>query len=295
MMACSSSQGKLLYLYTFRTRREVRCVEEGLCFCGPVISPFTLFSTHLLLPYPYLVILSTSPYSFPYIQLNMAWLQSLRLDDAKHDEKERVRVHVDCDRGEITNQYHRDRKALSNGQENVVRVRGTSLAISPGHKRCLPTYGKPAMKKRLHPLDLLAVGLSLVYLILAVVAVENKTISWRLGLINYQLILSGFLLSVMNLCLGSVTPTLFLLIEARFGSSTLQKYDGILRNQLFSSGLGLIWRLVLGLMMALPLALSAAYKGFIGGESVMKVNATSYVGNASYYGIFAPLDGQMLQ
>ena len=116
----------------------------------------------------------------------------------------------------------------------------------------------------------------------------SESISWRLGLKNYQLIVVGFLLSIMNLSLGSVAPTLFLLLEARFGSSTFQNYDGIIRNQVFSSRLSFVWRLVLGLMAALPLGLSAAYKNFPGGESAMKVNAATYIGNASYYGMFAP-------
>ncbi|KAI9718457.1 MAG: hypothetical protein M1812_004178 [Candelaria pacifica] len=98
----------------------------------------------------------------------------------------------------------------------------------------------------------------------------------------------------MNLSLRSVTPTLFLLIEARFGPSTLQNYDGIVRNQLTSSRLGFAWRLVLGLMLALPLALSAAYKSFSGGQSLMRINPAAYTGNGSYYGMFAPPGLQLL-
>ncbi|KAI9669136.1 MAG: hypothetical protein M1831_000728 [Alyxoria varia] len=98
----------------------------------------------------------------------------------------------------------------------------------------------------------------------------------------------------MNLCLGSVSPTLFLLLEARFGSSMLQNYDGILRNKPLSSRLGLVWRLVLGLYLALPLGLSASYKSFAGGESAMMVNAATYTGNTSYYGMFGPPGLQLL-
>ncbi|SLM39208.1 hypothetical protein LPUS_09700 [Lasallia pustulata] len=41
-------------------------------------------------------------------------------------------------------------------------------------------------------------------------------------------------------------------------------------------------------MLALPLGLSVAYKNFPGGESAIQVNGTTYIGNASYYGMFAP-------
>ena len=41
-------------------------------------------------------------------------------------------------------------------------------------------------------------------------------------------------------------------------------------------------------MLALPLGLSAAYKNFFGGESIMLVDAMTYAGNESYYGMFVP-------
>jgi hypothetical protein len=108
---------------------------------------------------------------------------------------------------------------------------------------------------------------------------------------NHQLIVVGFLISIMNLSLGGITSAFFLLIEARFGASTLQNYDGIIRNKFLGSGLGLVWRFVLALMMLLPLALSVAYKNFTDGASAARIDAVSYVGrNQSQYGIF-PLPG----
>lgn len=47
---------------------------------------------------------------------------------------------------------------------------------------------------------------------------------------NYQLIVLGFLLGIVNTCLSSVTPILFLLLEARFGSVTLQNCFFILKS-----------------------------------------------------------------
>lgn len=157
-----------------------------------------------------------------------------------------------------------------------------------------PPLGKPIKKKKIHILDVLITLLSLLCLVIAIVTVANESISWRLGVGNRQLIVLGFLLSIMNLCLGSLTPSLFLLLEAKFGPSTIQNYDGILRNRPLSSRLSLTWRMTLGLMMALPLGLSAAYKNFFGGESIMMVNAMSYTGNESNYGMFVPPGLQLL-
>ena len=156
------------------------------------------------------------------------------------------------------------------------------------HQQSPPSLGKPTRKKKIHMEEVLITLLSLLCLVIAIVTVANESISWRLGIGNRQLIVLGFLLSIMNLCLGSLAPTLFLLLEAKFGPSTIQNYDGILRNRPLSSKLSLAWRLALGLMLALPLGLSAAYKSFSGGESTMMVDATSYIGNKSYYGMFVP-------
>ena len=216
-------------------------------------------------------------------KIDMTFSRYLRLNDAQQSK-----IHRPTDRAiHGMEDFASQNQWVSKGdQEKLLWVRESSSTISPDRPSISPTYGKPATKKRLHTLDILAACLSLACFIFAVVAVGNETVSWHLGRNNYQLIISGFLLSIMNLCLGTVTPTLFLLIEARLGSSTLQNYDGIVRNQLMSSGLNPAWRLALGMMLVLPLGLSVAYKNFTGGESVMNVNVTDYIGNASYYGMF---------
>lgn len=99
-----------------------------------------------------------------------------------------------------------------------------------------PPLGKPIRKKKIHIRDILITLLSLLYLVIAIVTVANESISWRLGVGTRQLIVLGFLLSIMNLCLGSLAPTTFLLLEAKFG-------DGILRNRPLSSRLSLTWRM----------------------------------------------------
>lgn len=48
------------------------------------------------------------------------------------------------------------------------------------------------------------------------------------------------------------------------------------------------------MLVALPLALSVAYKTFTGGESVKTIDASAYIGNTTYYGMFAPPGLQLL-
>lgn len=152
----------------------------------------------------------------------------------------------------------------------------------------MPPLGKPETKDRINISDLSVAALSLVCLAMSVMAVADEAVSWRLGVANNQLIVVGFLLSIINLCLASVTSTFFLLIEAKFGSSILQNYDGILRNKPTASRLGLPWRVVLTLFIILPIAISVAYKTFKGGQSSKIVKSAEYVSIPTYYGIVAP-------
>ena len=159
----------------------------------------------------------------------------------------------------------------------------------PNRRPSLAPLGVPTVKKRLYISHVLAAIVSLIGLALEITAVANVKVSWLLGQKNYQLIIVGFLLSIMNLCLASTAPSLFLHVEARYGSSTIQNYDGILRNQILGLRLDVLWRLILGLMTILPLGLSVAYKTFTGGYSALAVKPADYIGNTSYYGMFAPL------
>ena len=219
----------------------------------------------------------------------MALSQWKRSNDPQYDELHLSTAHTNLFTEEVTYSSCGSRTPFVGDREKLLPLRDTCSSASPNGKPSFTPLGKPTVKKRLHLLDISAAGSSFICLALSTIAVANESVSWRLGVKNYQLIVTGFLISVMNLwCLASVAPTFFLLLEAKFGPSTLQNYDGILRNQFLSSKLSLLWRLVLGLGLALPLGLSAAYKSFTGGVSAMQVNATAYIGNTSYYGMFAP-------
>lgn len=151
-----------------------------------------------------------------------------------------------------------------------------------------PPLGIPATKKRFRARDTIVGAISLFSLAMAVLSVANESVSWHLGVGNDQLIVVGFLMSIMSLCLNTVAPNLFLLLEAKFGSSTVQNYDGIIRNKPLASRLSFTWRLVIVSMLALPVGLSVAYKKFAGGSSALKIDSTSYISNTTYYGIFVP-------
>lgn len=125
--------------------------------------------------------------------------------------------------------------------------------------------GKSAQRKRFEPAPTLATITSLVCLGLGICVITSRLrIAWTFGF-NGQIIAVGFLLGIMNLCMGMVLPHALLLLEARFGSSILQNYELLLTGRVFTHKATLIWRIVLAILIALPLGLSVAYKRFAGG------------------------------
>ena len=85
----------------------------------------------------------------------------------------------------------------------------------------LEPLGVPTVKKRFPISHTLIAIVSLICLALAITVVATEKVSWLLGRQNYQLIIVGFLLSIMNISLNSIAPRLFLHFEARYGPSTL--------------------------------------------------------------------------
>ncbi|KAI9707816.1 MAG: hypothetical protein M1836_000778 [Candelina mexicana] len=115
--------------------------------------------------------------------------------------------------------------------------------------------GQPHRKPYLNTVDLLAVSSSLACLVISVFVVAPQ-----------------------------VAPTLFLILEARWGSR-LQTYDAILRNTAVLSQTGLLWRVIILSLIVLPLALGAAYKRFTNGRSSIAMTTE----RPGYYGARAPL------
>lgn len=105
-------------------------------------------------------------------------------------------------------------------------------------------------------------------------------ISWRLG-DKWQIIVIGLLLGVQNLCLQRVVSNSFVLLEARLGKSIIQNYNAILRNQSMGSHTHPAWRAALITLSILPLALSIAYKRYLGGTSLAPIR-NKFFTNFSY-------------
>ena len=219
----------------------------------------------------------------------MASLWQKRSSSADYAELQSTTSFATQDRANRDYAYHPHSTSSLSDQDSLPNSQAPTIRVPSFQSPSVVALGKPTNKRRLHSLHALSAALSLVCLSVAIAAVANERWSWSLGKDNRQLIVLGFLLGIMNLCLASVTPTAFLLLEARFGPSTLQNYEGLLRNQVLSARLSFFWRLLLALMLALPLALSVAYKTFTGGESRLRVKAANYDHSyASYYGMFAP-------
>ena len=151
------------------------------------------------------------------------------------------------------------------------------------------SIGKPQRKKIVDFIDCFAVLLSLLCLGVAIITVSPYTlVPFRLGL-KRQLQIIGFLLSVMNQCSLIVTPKFFLTVEARFGRSTLQNYDAILRKAVFLSKTYFPWRLLLFAQIAFPIVLSFLYKEFQQGISIHSGEGSSFLnGSEPYYGMTGP-------
>ena len=172
------------------------------------------------------------------------------------------------------------------------------LASPPSEGRAeVLALGKPRRKSYVNNIDVMAVTLSLTCLVISICVVTPRLgLAWQLGF-EGQIIVVGFLLGIMNLCLRRGVSMWFLIVEQRWGGSTLQNYDAILRNTALLSQTSLFWRGTILALIILPLALSVAYKRFSGGESRTNVYsdfpgsygiasaplAASYVLNNSIY------------
>jgi hypothetical protein len=169
--------------------------------------------------------------------------------------------------------------------QNPAPIEYSAIALDEMYQH--KAFGVIKRKSRVDSLDTFAFTISLICCVLSILSVARDDIAWRLTVTN-QITVVGFLLSIMNLCLGRVIPFLFLLLECRFGPSKLQNYDGILLNQVFTPRLDFIWRIILLATLALPIALSVAYKRFqLGGTSSFTIDATFITGLPALYGLFS--------
>ncbi|KAJ8067907.1 hypothetical protein OCU04_003492 [Sclerotinia nivalis] len=109
---------------------------------------------------------------------------------------------------------------------------------------------------------------SLVFCGAAVIAVSLPRAAFWLGSRgNLQLIIVGLAISLINYCFEIEARALILVVEARFGRSTLQNFESVLYNSLFIKHAHKYMQLVMLLLSAFPLILSVAYKAFNDGET----------------------------
>ncbi|KAI0125822.1 hypothetical protein BJ170DRAFT_695812 [Xylariales sp. AK1849] len=145
------------------------------------------------------------------------------------------------------------------------------------------SLGKPTRGQYIDFLDVAAVLLSTACLMASVMIISPSfNYAGDLG-VNKQITALGVLMGIMNQCLQRILPYLFILIEARYGNSTLQNYEGLFRSSPFTSRLDMIWRILLIMLRILPIALSVCYKQFLGG-----VAHTSLPDTTRFYSPTAP-------
>ncbi|OAL51404.1 hypothetical protein IQ07DRAFT_631275 [Pyrenochaeta sp. DS3sAY3a] len=145
--------------------------------------------------------------------------------------------------------------------------------------------GQPRRKALFDTVNTFAVVTLAVCLVCAIMTVSpGANLAWKLGVKN-QLIIIGFLLSVMNICTDRIQFASLLAVETRYGHSTLQNYNAILTKSIVSSHVSGYLRVALLLQLVLPLGLSLGYKQFIDGDTPRSIDQLS---TGAHYGIEPP-------
>lgn len=135
--------------------------------------------------------------------------------------------------------------------------------------------GKPARKPHFEKSHAFATTLSWICFLASCVTIAPQLrLAW---LLRYegQIVVIGFLLGVMNLCTSTVIPQVLLLLERRFGRSSLQNYEALLQSRPLSPGASFVWRFIMAFFVGLPLGLSVVYKRFLGGMSTAEITMPS--------------------
>lgn len=131
------------------------------------------------------------------------------------------------------------------------------------------SLGLPAQYRSISLLDWSLIAISWTCGGLALLSVFNLQIATRIGQ-TYQLIVVGFLLSIMAFCWQGRSVKTFFAIEILRGRSSLQNLEAILQLDCTISGASFMLRASLLFLLAFPLGLSIAYKSFAGGRSVTR-------------------------
>ena len=200
--------------------------------------------------------MSNSPYSHPLVSSDPS---SLGHEYCDHE--------VPNISGPIRNQYHPATRPID---PNV----GSAQVIQDQDQKTVHSIGLPEEKNFLDLKESLVVLTSLVCLASAVLVIApGSPIPPRLGY-STQLQVLGVLLAIMNKCFTSISPKFFFVNECRWGRSTLQNYDAILRNSIFVSYTSISWRLTILICTFFPILLGYAYKDkiFTGDASTISIS-----------------------
>ncbi|KAK3984232.1 hypothetical protein QBC44DRAFT_389030 [Cladorrhinum sp. PSN332] len=155
-----------------------------------------------------------------------------------------------------------NRSSIEDGSSNQTGSTGQLNACQNS-----TALGKPCKQPRVSRSQVGAVVLSLICLVLGTVTISPTAgWAWRLGFKN-QIVIIGFLLSVMEKCTDVILSSVFLLMETKHGRSQLQNYQAILTKNLTASKVSLAWRIILAVLVGIPFGLSIAYKQFTGGTA----------------------------
>ncbi|KAG9555566.1 hypothetical protein KCU71_g11987, partial [Aureobasidium melanogenum] len=134
--------------------------------------------------------------------------------------------------------------------------------------------------------EISALIVSLIALALAMATIAVDRVAWYLRY-QYQIVVIGLLLSVMNICMMTVLPTTFLRCEALIGESAIQNFEAIIRNKPLTAKTSWRWRTILTTLTALPLGLSVLYKLFKDGSAVIHIGSDDVHYNSAF-GLYAP-------
>jgi hypothetical protein len=124
--------------------------------------------------------------------------------------------------------------------------------------------GTPSHKKLISRRDLLSFAIQIVCGVASVIVVGASSVARHVGQIN-QLVVLGILLTVMGKTFQGRLQGLLLSIEVRSGPR-LQNLDAVVRSDALLSNTSLWMRIALFTVYLVPLALSAAYKQYVGGS-----------------------------
>lgn len=126
------------------------------------------------------------------------------------------------------------------------------------------SVGLPRAKRQLTGKQSTVAVACLIAFAASLVTVFDSSVAIGLGQ-AYQLIVIGFLLSIMGICLSTEARSFLIAYEAGSSNVLLQNLEGISQLQFTGDHVQLGHRIVIFLVLALPVALSVAYKTFQGG------------------------------